>query len=56
MPNAEQLLYETEKSSYQRFSIKRLFSNILQYSWENTCEKFFRTPILKNIFVRLVQN
>ena len=38
MPHAEQLLYQTEKSSYQRFSIKILFLKILQYSRENTCE------------------
>ena len=35
MPNAEQLCYQTEKSSHQRFSIKMLFLKVLQYSWEN---------------------
>ena len=32
---AEQLLYETEKNSHQRFSIRMLCLKILQYSWEN---------------------
>ena len=35
----------------ERFSIKMLFLKILQYSWGNTCVKFLRTPILKNICV-----
>ena len=33
---AEQLLYQTEKSSHRRFSIKTLVLKILQYSRENT--------------------
>ena len=56
MPNAEQLLYQTEKSSHRRFSIKTLSLRILQYSRENTCVKLLRTPILKNIWVRLLLN
>ena len=40
MPNAEQLLYQTEKSNYQRFSIKTLFLKILQYSQEKNGENF----------------
>ena len=40
MPNAEQLLYQTEKSNYQRFSIKMLFLKILQYSQEKNGENF----------------
>ena len=47
MPGAEQWLYETEKSSHQRFSIKTLFLKILQDSQENTCVKFLRTPIFE---------
>ena len=56
MPSAEQLLYETEKSSHQRFSIKTLLLKIPQDSKENTCVKFLRTPILKNICVWLLLN
>ena len=56
MPNTEQLLYQTEKSSYRRFSIKALPLNIWQNSRENTCTKFLRTHILKNICVRLLLN
>ena len=43
MSNTEVLLYQTEKSSHQMVSIKTLFLNILQYSWENTCEIFKNT-------------
>ena len=39
MPNTEQLLYQTEKSSRRRFSIKTLFLKNLQYSQENTSVK-----------------
>ena len=53
MPNAEQLLYQTEKSSDRSFSIKTLFLIILQYSRENTCIKFL-APILKKNFVRML--
>ena len=56
MPNTEQLLYQTEKNSRRRFSIKTLFLKILQYSRENTHAKFLRTPFLKNISVRLLLN
>ena len=57
MPNAEQFVYQTEKSSrHQSFSIKTLLLKILQYSRENTCVKFLRTPILKNICVWLLLN
>ena len=51
-----QLLYQTEKSSHQRFSIKTLFSKNWQYSSENTCVKILRTPILANICVWLLLN
>ena len=43
MPNAEQLCYQTEKSSHQKFCIKMLFLKVLQYSWENNCEIFKNT-------------
>ena len=56
MPNTEQLLYQTEKTSHRRFSIKTLSLKILQYSRENTSMKFLRIPILKNIWVRLLLN
>ena len=56
MPNTEQLLYQTEKSSHWRFSIKIPFLKIFQYSQENTYVKFLRTPILKNICIRLLLN
>ena len=56
MPNAEQLLYQTEKNSHRRFFIKTLSLKILQYSRENTYMKFLRTPILKNIWVQLRLN
>ena len=56
MPNTEQLLYQTEKSSHWRFSIKTLFLEILQYSQENTHVNFLRTPILKKICVQLLLN
>ena len=36
MPNTEQFLYQTEKSSHWKFFIRMLFLKILQYSWENT--------------------
>ena len=52
MPNTEQLLYRTEKSSHQKFSTNLLLLKILQYSQENTFVKFLRTPILKNICIR----
>ena len=56
MPNTEQLLYQTEKSSHRRFSINALFLKTLQYPREKTRVKFLRTPILKNICVRLLLN
>ena len=56
MPNAEQLLYQTETSSYRGFSVKTLFLKILQYSRDNTCVEYLKTPILKNILVRLFLN
>ena len=37
-------------------SMKTLFLKILQYSRENTCVKFLRTPTLKNIWVQLLLN
>ena len=52
------------RNSHQRCSIKKLFLEILQYAQENTCvgvsffsvniAKFQRTPILKNIYKRLL--
>ena len=56
MPSAKQLLYQTEKNSYRRFSIRTLFLKILQYSQENICVKFLRSGILKNISVRQLLN
>ena len=56
MPNTEQLLYHTEKSSHQRFSIEMLFLNILLYLQEKTCVKFLRTPVFKNISIQLLLN
>ena len=56
MPTTEQLLYQTEKSHHQRFSTKTLFLKFFQHSWENTCLKFLRTPILNNICVWLLLN
>ena len=44
MPNAEQLLYQTEKRSHQRFSIKILFSNFAIFTEKHLCE------IIKNYF------
>ena len=56
MSIAEQLIYQTEKSSHPRFSIKMLFLKILQYSQENTCVNILRISILKNICIRLLLN
>ena len=44
------------KSSLWRFSVKMLFLKILQYSRENTCVKFLRRPVLKNIYGCLLLN
>ena len=38
MPNAEQLLYQTEKSSHQRFSIIILFLNFQILKGKHLCE------------------
>ena len=38
MPNAEQLLYQTEKSSHQRFSIKILFLYFAIFTRKRLCE------------------
>ena len=43
MPNAEQLLYQTGKSSHLSFLLETLFLKILQYSLENTSVKFIQT-------------
>ena len=43
MPNTEQLIYQTEKSSHQRFSIKTLFLKILQYSQISPVRNFKNT-------------
>ena len=56
MPNTEQLLYQTKKSSDGRFSMKTLFLKIPQYSRENACLKFLKTRILKKICYRLLLN
>ena len=37
MPNAGQLLYQTDKSNHQMCSIKKAILKILQYSHENSC-------------------
>ena len=44
MPNAEQLLYQTEKSSTRRFSIKIIFLNFAIFFGKQLCE------IIKNYF------
>ena len=41
MPITEQLLFQTDKSSHRRCSIKKLFVKISQYSRENTCTEVF---------------
>ena len=56
MLGTEQLLYQTEKSSYRRFYIKTLFLKVLQYSWGNTFKELLRTPISKNICIQLLLN
>ena len=38
MSNAEQLLYETEKISHRRFSIKILFLNFPIFTGKHLCE------------------
>ena len=38
MPNAEQLLYQTEKSNHWRFSIKRLFLNFAMFTGKHLCK------------------
>ena len=38
MPNAELLLYQTEKSSHLRFSIKILFLNFAIFTGKHLCE------------------
>ena len=43
MLNTEQLLYETEKSSHWRFSVKKLFLKILQYSPGKHLCKIFKS-------------
>ena len=44
MPNAEQLLCQTEKSSKRRFSIKIIFLNFAIFFGKHLCE------IIKNYF------
>ena len=44
MPNAPQLLYQTEKGSHQRFSIKTIFLNFAIFTGKHLCE------IIKNYF------
>ena len=38
MPNAEQLLYQTKKSSHWRFSLKILFLNFAIFTGKHLCE------------------
>ena len=74
MPNAVQLLCETDKSSHQRCSIKKaalerfailrgkhqcwsLFFNFIKKRLQRRCfivAKFLTTPILMNIWVRMI--
>ena len=76
IPNTEQLLYQTDKSSHRRCPIKEvvlqnfaifsgkhlcwsLFFNFIKKRLQHRCftvAKFLRTPILKNIYVRLLLN
>ena len=42
MANTEQLLYQTEKSSHQRFSKKIMFLIILQYSMGKHLHEIFK--------------
>ena len=44
MPNPEQLLYQTEKISYRRFSIKILFLDFAIFTEKHLCE------IIKNSY------
>ena len=44
MPHAEQLLYQTEKSSHQRFSIKIIFLNFATLIGKHLCK------IIRNYF------
>ena len=56
MLNAKKLLNQTAKGNRPRFSMKKLFWKMLQYSRENTCVKFLKTPILKKICIQLLLN
>ena len=59
MLNTEQLLYQTDKSSHRRRSIKKLFLKISQCSQENTCVGVSSSTFLKrdsNTGVLLLQN
>ena len=47
MPNTEKLLYQTEKSSHRRCSIKKAFLKISQYSEKNACVGVSSSGLLK---------
>ena len=50
MPSTEQLLYQTEKSSHQRFSIKTLFLKIFAIFMEkHPCQIFKNTFSKENL-------
>ena len=55
MPNAEQLLYQTEKPLPEVFNKKAILKNFAIFTGKNLL-KFLRTPILNNIYVRLLLN
>ena len=56
MSNARQLLYQTEKSSHQRFFCKNTVLKNFAIFMGNTCVKILRTPVLKNICAWLLLN
>ena len=52
MPNAEQLLYQTEKEQPLEVFYKKIFLKILQYSWEKICVR----QLLKWLYEVIVWN
>ena len=53
MPITEQFLYQTDKSSCRRCSVKKLFVKTLQRSQENTCVKSLLIKVTGRKPVRL---
>ena len=61
--NHPTLCFWLRREDWQMSNTKKLFYQLknaaaknLQYSWENTCKKFLRTLILKNICIQLLLN